>query len=84
MEITLADERAFVLIEQLTMDQAEGRAWSNKSAKCWTPNFCSTWAWTRWICSSPAAGWRSNWRKRGSMWRGKRNLKLFYMKYNMS
>jgi hypothetical protein len=30
MEITLADERALVLIEQLTIDQAEGRAWSNK------------------------------------------------------
>jgi len=30
MEITLADERAFVLIESLTMDQAEGRAWSQK------------------------------------------------------
>lgn len=30
MEISLADERIFLLKEQLTMDQAEGRAWSNK------------------------------------------------------
>ena len=31
MEITLADERAFVLTESLTLDQAEGRAWSKKT-----------------------------------------------------
>ena len=31
MEITLADERAFVLNQGLTMDQAEGRAWSKKT-----------------------------------------------------
>lgn len=30
MEISLADERALLLKEQLTMDQAEGRAWSQK------------------------------------------------------
>lgn len=30
MEITLAEERAFVLVESLTLDQAEGRAWSQK------------------------------------------------------
>jgi hypothetical protein len=30
MEISLADERVLVLKEQLTMDQAEGRAWSKK------------------------------------------------------
>lgn len=30
MEITLADERALLLKEQLSMDQAEGRAWSKK------------------------------------------------------
>jgi hypothetical protein len=31
MEITLADQRALVLTEQLSIDQAEGRAWSKKS-----------------------------------------------------
>ncbi len=31
MEITVANERALVLKEQLTMDQAEGRAWSKKT-----------------------------------------------------
>jgi len=30
MEITLADERALLLKEQLTMDHAEGRAWSTR------------------------------------------------------
>ena len=30
MEISLADERALLLKEQLTLEQAEGRAWSNK------------------------------------------------------
>jgi hypothetical protein len=30
MEITLVPERAMILAEQLSMDQAEGRAWSNK------------------------------------------------------
>lgn len=30
MDITLADERILLLKEQLTLDQAEGRAWSNK------------------------------------------------------
>ena len=30
MDITLVDERVLLLKEQLTMDQAEGRAWSNK------------------------------------------------------
>jgi hypothetical protein len=30
MEISLADERALLLKEQLAMDQAEGRAWSKK------------------------------------------------------
>ncbi len=30
MEVNLTDERAFVLQAQLTMDQAEGRAWSRK------------------------------------------------------
>ncbi|MBN1579076.1 MAG: hypothetical protein JXA89_00120 [Anaerolineae bacterium] len=30
MEVTLADERALLLGAQLSMDQAEGRAWSNK------------------------------------------------------
>ncbi len=30
MEVTLADERAFVLGAQLSIDQAEGRAWSKK------------------------------------------------------
>jgi hypothetical protein len=30
MEITLADQRALVLTEQLSIDQAEGRAWSKK------------------------------------------------------
>ncbi|MEJ2750384.1 MAG: hypothetical protein P8183_21125 [Anaerolineae bacterium] len=30
MEISLADERALLLKEQLSMDQAEGRAWSQK------------------------------------------------------
>lgn len=30
MEITLADQRALVLEEQLSIDQAEGRAWSSK------------------------------------------------------
>ena len=30
MDITLADERALLFQEQLTMDQAEGRAWSQK------------------------------------------------------
>ena len=30
MEITLVPERAMILQEQLSMDQAEGRAWSNK------------------------------------------------------
>ena len=30
MEISLADERILLLKEQLTMDQAEGRAWSSK------------------------------------------------------
>jgi hypothetical protein len=30
MEISLADERVLVLKEQLTIDQAEGRAWSKK------------------------------------------------------
>jgi hypothetical protein len=30
MEVNLAQERAFILQEQLSMDQAEGRAWSNK------------------------------------------------------
>jgi len=31
MEITVADERALVLKEQLSIDQAEGRAWSKKT-----------------------------------------------------
>lgn len=31
MEISLADERAFVLTESLSLDQAEGRAWSKKT-----------------------------------------------------
>jgi len=31
MEITVADERALLLKEQLSMDQAEGRAWSGKT-----------------------------------------------------
>jgi hypothetical protein len=31
MEITLAQERAMILQEQLSMDQAEGRAWSHKT-----------------------------------------------------
>jgi hypothetical protein len=31
MEISLADERAFVFTESLSLDQAEGRAWSKKS-----------------------------------------------------
>ncbi|HUF38471.1 MAG TPA: hypothetical protein VMN57_08110 [Anaerolineales bacterium] len=31
MEISLADERAIVLNESLSLDQAEGRAWSKKS-----------------------------------------------------
>ena len=31
MEISLADERAFVFNESLSLDQAEGRAWSKKS-----------------------------------------------------
>ena len=31
MEFNLADERALLLQEQLSMDQAEGRAWSKKS-----------------------------------------------------
>jgi len=30
MDITIADERALLFQEQLTMDQAEGRAWSQK------------------------------------------------------
>lgn len=30
MQVNLVEERAMVLQEQLTMDQAEGRAWSNK------------------------------------------------------
>jgi hypothetical protein len=30
MEITLVEERAMILQEQLSMDQAEGRAWSHK------------------------------------------------------
>ncbi len=30
MEISLADERALLLKEQLSLEQAEGRAWSNK------------------------------------------------------
>ena len=30
MEITLVQERAMILQEQLSMDQAEGRAWSHK------------------------------------------------------
>ncbi|MCP4416675.1 MAG: hypothetical protein GY805_08635 [Chloroflexi bacterium] len=30
MDITLADERAFVLKEQLSLEQAEGRAWGKK------------------------------------------------------
>ncbi len=30
MEIALADEQAYALVETLTMDQAEGRAWSQK------------------------------------------------------
>lgn len=30
MEISLADERALLLKEQLTLEQAEGRAWSKK------------------------------------------------------
>jgi hypothetical protein len=30
MEVTLADQRALVLIEQLSIEQAEGRAWSKK------------------------------------------------------
>jgi hypothetical protein len=30
MDITLVPERAMILAEQLSMDQAEGRAWSNK------------------------------------------------------
>jgi hypothetical protein len=30
MEIHLAEERAMILQEQISMDQAEGRAWSNK------------------------------------------------------
>jgi hypothetical protein len=31
MEITVADERALLLKEKLSMDQAEGRAWSSKT-----------------------------------------------------
>lgn len=31
MEITVANERALLLKEQLSMDQAEGRAWSKKT-----------------------------------------------------
>ncbi|MDX1520552.1 MAG: hypothetical protein R3264_02900 [Anaerolineae bacterium] len=31
MEITVADEQAWLLTEQLSMDQAEGRAWSKKT-----------------------------------------------------
>jgi len=30
MQVNLVEERAMILQEQLTMDQAEGRAWSNK------------------------------------------------------
>jgi len=32
MEMSIADERAFLFQEQLTMDQAEGRAWGQKVA----------------------------------------------------
>jgi len=31
MEITVADEHAWLLKEQLTIDHAEGRAWSKKT-----------------------------------------------------
>ena len=30
MQITVADERALLLEEQISMEQAEGRAWSKK------------------------------------------------------
>ena len=32
MQVSLADERAFLLQEQLSLDQAEGRAWGKKSS----------------------------------------------------